>query len=62
MALILVVSIYHLLVLVFNIYPYGNLNILTPLLIPDVSARGQYMQNLILHVLCMATHKRLSDF
>lgn len=58
MALILVVGIYHL--LVFSIYPYGNLNILTPLLIPDVSARGQYMQNLILHVLCMATHKRLS--
>lgn len=52
MALILVVS---------NIYPYGNLNIFTPSPIPDVSARGQYMQNLILHVLCMATHKRLYD-
>lgn len=46
---------------VSNIYPYGNLNIFTPLPFPDISARGQYMENLILHVLCMPKHKRLHD-
>lgn len=45
-----------------NIYPdeyLSNLNIFTHSPTPDVTARGQYMQNLIIHVLCTTTHKRL---
>lgn len=50
-----------LILLVSNICPCGNLNIFTLSPIPDVSARGHYMQDLILLVVCMAKHKRLSD-
>lgn len=44
-----------------NIYPYGNLNIFTPLPFPDKSATAQYLENLILHVLYMPKHKKLYD-